>query len=1171
MMKKNIKLLIGVLLLILFPSIVEAEYAPTMQCDGRVYRVSYAGSTTLGLNGVNYKLNYYNTSADGLSGIKTYCMSPGKKGASYLANGGNYVCDRMIDPSGGTSAGNKRIQAFDVAVTKAYQTLLERGLTSVTGDNRVIGELIFRWLSYNYGTGDAGISYSTGGSVINLFTLASNGQPKSYWNVSDGRVVTAKEIYNIAVGVGNQILSGITYDELVQSGAIWGPNYSLIQSSVRTEGNLEYYTFEIDFTGFDAPSTIYWSTFIGGCENNTVKCSSTSSGSGLKGKVEIQVAKTSSYQGEEIIFYIDTNYYDIRSASSNILITRPANNSALQKMLIAIDGAGTVDTPSRPSTRTRRYPERTEGCEKQANGTFDYVKYKDGKEISRTKVTNESEMIQYKCPVYCTMRSDSVRTDAQYGWADAEHYGKLTYGNSYFFNKSDYDKYCNTTPNQNYCKHEGDSYTCKNGNSCSKDQFFNECCDQIDKDSDDYKKFCSCGQPEIEFVGACTEFNSSSEYLNNHVSDTPDNAQLKYCLFNDHNHDIANNSYEMKDQDTVSNNPYCRVSCIEEFDFKLPNAKYTMSGSYFTLGTEITGTRRCYVNQKDGYDGIDYAKFANDLKAAADRLAHAYNEYNKLNTGLDNYTTKTIYSDSKEEYDYSCNCDSDGKNCSTCKGCRNITNDCSATYYYNTSYTYTTYSASVSGSGRDISINLHQGSASKSEDSWHDGSATDGACNSGKCSATSGTLDGLKSKIRAGDGSGSIEYWSGQISTITQEINNIFKQYNDCSSGWENNFAFDPVVKFDYDEPYNSMINETFEKVETLSTSSQNRFCSSDVSDTYQCNNGFSSNAGSYSQHYFTCSTSGCQEATKSISNAIYLSKEKTESARFEPRNYFSIYTPSGTIALDKNSGTYLLYTGLCDGSGACLPIALNTNTGVFNFKFKFSNVGQYNDNNTNGRLIGQSNSVFNKAENEVEAGYVCHYINNCPECDYVCMGDSCEISQDNCDGECTYVCMNCLFDGNNNTFFYRTVSLNSLFPTDREHGYNWNDKDGSNTYNEKANYTIDKIHEEGENAYKEPEYSYELSPQQMGRIREYNKQVGGYLNTRMGDNSTDALHCDSRSINGKNYQNIVCYSAFLDTTGNTYFTELKRNDIWTLWPESGYFRNQNQYVVVMGIGPAWK
>ena len=203
-----------------------------------------------------------------------------------------------------------------------------------------------------------------------------------------------------------------------------------------------------------------------------------------------------------------------------------------------------------------------------------------------------------------------------------------------------------------------------------------------------------------------------------------------------------------------------------------------------------------------------------------------------------------------------------------------------------------------------------------------------------------------------------MEYWSGQISTITQEINNIFKQYNDCSNGWENNFAFDPVVKFDYDEPYNSMINETFEKVETLETSSQNRFCSSNVTDTYECNGGFSSNSGTYLQHYFTCTTDGCQETTKSISNAIYLFKTKTESARFEPRNYFSIYTPSGTIALDKDSGTYLLYTGLCDGTGACLPIALNTNTGVFNFKFQFGNVGQFNDNNTNGRLIGEQNSV---------------------------------------------------------------------------------------------------------------------------------------------------------------------------------------------------------------------
>ena len=43
------------------------------------------------------------------------------------------------------------------------------------------------------------------------------------------------------------------------------------------------------------------------------------------------------------------------------------------------------------------------------------------------------------------------------------------------------------------------------------------------------------------------------------------------------------------------------------------------------------------------------------------------------------------------------------------------------------------------------------------------------------------------------------------------------------------------------------------------------------------------------------------------------------------------------------------------------------------------------------------------------------------------------------------------------------------------------------------------------------------------------------------------------------------------DRLSSTYFTENKRNDIWTLWPDSGYFANNTKYSVVLGMGPAWK
>ncbi len=228
----------------------------------------------------------------------------------------------------------------------------------------------------------------------------------------------------------------------------------------------------------------------------------------------------------------------------------------------------------------------------------------------------------------------------------------------------------------------------------------------------------------------------------------------------------------------------------------------------------------------------------------------------------------------------------------------------------------------------------------------------------------------------------------------------------------------------------------------------------------------------------------------------------------------------------------------------------------MFNFQFKFSNIGQYNDSNENGRLMGGTNNVFEAAN--LEAGYVCQYINNCPECDYVCVGEHCEIEADPDCPDCPFVCQNCIFDGQEMAYYYRTVSINNLFPSEREYGPNWN--------NEKGEYTKSKVQESGEETYREPEYSYTITANQMKRIREFNESVSGYLNTQMPDGS-DALECFD--LNG--YENIYCISAFLDTEGNTYFKENKRNDIWTLWPDSGYYTNSTKYVVRDGLGPAWK
>jgi len=1161
MIKKYSKLFIGALALLIAPTMVQADHSIT--CDNRTYTVSYTNNTA-NVGGI-YTMRFYNTTSAGISNIKTYCMSPGKVGGNYIGSGKTYVCDRVIDPSGGTSDGNLRVQAFDVAVTKAYQILLADGHTTTSNDDRIIGELLFRWLSFNFGQGDSGINYSSGGSSVRLFSdMTADGMPKKWIGNSDSRVQYALSVYQTAKAAGDEIIAGKLYQDLVPSGPgdtslIWGDTYNYIVNMTMNGAN-EVYTIQLDATNTDAPSNIYWNLFKGGCKNSTVKCTSTASGSGMKGTVTITVYKTANYDGKDYELYFDSNYYDVRSAGSNILLTKPTSKVYStnqgwvepQKMLIAVDGSISITHDGGPHSATR-HPVYTNRCERQSDGTYDYISYKNGNETSRVEVTNEEDMVKYACPVYCQLFPDSTRTDEHYGWADQAHFGTADNGNKHYFNKSDYQKYCDApTPTGPTCKHENGKYYGKNGNEVDKDTFYNECCDQIDPSSEEYQ-YCSCGEPDISFIGACTEFNSDNEVLNNHVNDIKQDAAVKYCLFNANNKDKAGNSYEMTDQSTVVNNPYCKVSCVEEYKFELPNAKYTMSGSYFELETSVQGTRKCYVNAQDNFNGINYNKFKADLEAKRKEIIDAYNDYYYWVVASET----ELHSEQKTAAQGTCtsSCTVNGK-----------PDTCTSPGKGPEKYTYVWMKWSATQRSYDGGYKANR------DGDYSDGS---GSCGCESCHTEDG--EDPRDGYRANRDSA-----LATLNTKIAEYNQILQNYNNCSgvitttssnsisfpgitsSGWENNFEFDPKIEFEYDEPYQNMngFNNIFEKVETTADTSSENYCTDEVGSTYKCNG--SSSITTQNETYFLCTSSGCSNVSMKIGSAKYIIKSKTEGATYKPKNNFSIYTPAGTIALDK--GNYVLYTNLCDGSGACLPIALNTTTGVFNFKFKYSQIGQFNDTNVNGRLVGESKSIYSSVANQQQAGYVCHYINNCPGCDYVCVGDNCEITGDPdypCIGEeCTYVCENCIFDGTDHTFYYRTVSINKLFPNSRTYGPNWT--------NDKGKYTKQIIEESGEETYKEPEYSYTISPQQMNRIREYNKDVGGYLNTKM-PNGDDSLVCHDMSSNGKNYSNIYCISSFLDTAGNTYFTENKRNDVWTLWPDSGFYTKGTNYAVTIGVGPSWK
>lgn len=1105
-------------------------------------------------NGQSYGMRRYD-----VAGYQTYCLDPGAKAPQ---NGFVYQCRREITPE--SNAEGPLWQAFDVAATWAYQYMVENGLMAPTVDNRVIGELVFRWIELAaYGLNSP---QTTSDGTLALFRKG----PAAF-SQRDGRVAIATSIYASAVAVGNRIREGATYDQLVQEGLIWGDSWDFKVVDQAFNGNVEAIKLEVSPSG-DSPANIHWDLFSVECTSGVVCAIVDRQSSGNTATFTISIDKSNSTAPYEMNIY--TAYSDARSASANLLMLQ---KPGYQSMMVVADSNLTIVPPSGipnppPGNNTfyrRKIPVPTTPQCTEKDGKY----YYDGKEV-----TSEDDMVKYSCPVYCKMFPDSTRTEDHYGWADQAHYGTDANGGKHYFNREDYEKFCNTKcqivdnvhhcgpeyinntgsssdvcsaddynkyceGGKNVCKHIGDTYYCKNGETCDSNKFFEDCCDTLDPNSDDYQKYCSCGNADIEFIGACTEFNSSNETLLNHVADTPDDAKLKYCLFNPSSKDKANNSYQMTDQTTVVNNPYCKVSCVEEYEFRLPNSQYTLSGSYFTLETEVKGNRKCYVNGQDIYDGIDIKKFKEDFEAKRKELIDAYNVYAKWNAAANKAETSTSLTCSYSGR----SCDADDSGCSSCSGGSKQATG------YEKSWSWTEYS--------------YTGVASNKSESYGPGSSSDGTCDCTISPESSHQAEHEKNRASALD----------TLNTKMKELQNIILNYNNCSgaisssgnsigfeipssTGWENEFQFDPLVQFEYDEPYQNMngYNNKFEKVETTKDETKNNFCTGEVGDKYECSG--SKELTTNTENFVLCTTNGCASVPVTLGNARYIIRSRTEAATYKPKNGFSIYTPSGTIALDR--GNYVLYTGLCDGKEECLPIALNTPTGVFNFKFRFSQIGQFNDNNSVGRLVGGDKSVYNAVSNQQQAGYVCHYVNNCPECDYVCVGDDCEIKQPDCEDECTYVCQNCIFDGENSTFYYRTVSINNLFPNSRQYGPNWN--------NSKGNYTKKVIEEAGETVYQEPQYSYTMNAQQMNRIRGFNKSVGDYLNTKM-PNGEDSLTCHDLSSNGKNYQNIYCISSFLDTEGNAYFTENKRNDIWTLWPDSGYFTNNTKYSVALGVGPSWR
>lgn len=613
---------------------------------------------------------------------------------------------------------------------------------------------------------------------------------------------------------------------------------------------------------------------------------------------------------------------------------------------------------------------------------------------------------------------------------------------------------------------------------------------------------CVCSQTTtVNMPGLCDIGDNSASI------DAP--TDVKCCILN--NKDEAGNTYQMSDGQISSDNPYCAVYCKEDYKMTLPGAQYTDSGRYFTLNNTIVEAKRtCYAtnpNHDAKNPQILIDEFVTDVKEQQKAVMDAFNAYQ---------TAKAKYESVKDLPEEQAT--------TTCPEFDTFNNIIGTIEF--------TYMKAQSGASQPKEVanssvkNADEGSylVKTSQSSDRDSIGENFSCKNG--TSLAGTF-----RTKA-------EYQSDMnakravLNEAREQLKKTIEHMEECYS-WINDLCMDPTVIFDYEEQYNSDIN--YVRVDGNGTS----FPSSNAtySDQKTINNEYSANDGGSLEtiNYAFCDEKTCNnEFSEGIANDIstlvnhlyYRKIEANGYAEYANVQEFQTNYPHGTIDTT-SGGTRPNYSYL----GTVFPVALKTPTGVYKWTLNFSNLGQYNDyaGCKNGRLDDVVRAIGASTSASLE--YVCVYVVDCDDCDYECVGEGCLITDEPKCPECDVYCINCIFDGDEDTYFYRTTSVNDFNPNNRKLGANWTNEKGQTTRNE-----IESI---GENVYIDAEYTYVLDAGNMKAIRDYNKETDTYV-------AQDLTYHDQNGI-----ANAYGTSSFLDVgQSKGFFTEKKRNTSWTLWSD---------------------
>lgn len=650
--------------------------------------------------------------------------------------------------------------------------------------------------------------------------------------------------------------------------------------------------------------------------------------------------------------------------------------------------------------------------------------------------------------------------------------------------------------------------------------FEEECCDTPPTNAaqlEHYNTYCGRKDPCTPEINLPYCSNASSSTSTIKESDDWDR-----CIFN--NKDVAGNPYNISGYE---NNPYCKIACKEEYEIEYPGKINNIrAGQYFVLTTGISGKRTCKTTE------IKNDKFESDVEDLIDDVLEAYNDW------IYYYKAAAVPSSSVSETSSSCR--STGREEVKCTkemkengDCTQDVSACDAEEKTKCSkvsftWTYTTYSI----------VNGRLVPDTKTE------TKTTGGTNPSACSCTCDSVtypsDYKKERDRL----------KGILDNKINALNNAFNYIRSCSS-FNNNFNFDPDISLTYEEDYYMNMIRQLPNGNSF-IPSKDAEIKTDVSH-YVGTQNYGDSSQTKTVRKIVCNANGCSFINETVPKNTRIEKVATvDQTMFKPATVFYSKLPTGEMKGFQNGNKpnpekdYVKV-------GQVFPIAMTTPEGTYNYTITYGNLGQYNDDNSTGRITGYSNSVYEALGYSNE--YVCNY----------------NIVED--------ICLDCPPNEDRPTsgggtlpggfaYFYRPISLYDVFPNSK---VDTSGKDylsdkvsrtiGKNWTSVKGVFTQKRIEENNAEAYEKAEYSYTLTPANMMAIREYNK-THQY-------NDFD-LVCREGGIN--------CTSTFLDEgAGKGYFTENERNT--TFIPVNGDGDTPKGLEIcdvgetnsLSCVGPSWK